>query len=99
MKASIHPTYFEEAQILCSCGSMFVTGSTKKEIHIEVCSKCHPLYTGEKRYIDTLGQVGKFQKKQEVAKQMSDARPSKKKIEDKKGDNQPKSLKELLMDM
>lgn len=99
MKAAIHPTYFEDAQVVCSCGVTFITGSTKKEIHIEVCSKCHPFFTGEKRYIDTLGQVGKFQKKQEVAKKIQETRPAKKKLDDKRAGNEPKSLKELLMGM
>lgn len=99
MKADLHPTYFPEAQVLCSCGNRFVTGSTKEEIRVEVCFKCHPLYTGEKRFVDTLGQVGKFQKKQERAKEMQAARPQKKFSKDDKRQNAPKSLRELLTEI
>jgi large subunit ribosomal protein L31 len=101
MRAAIHPTYFSEAQVVCSCGNMFTTGSTKQEIHVEICYKCHPLYTGEKRYVDTLGQVGKFQKKQERAEKIQAARPAPKpKAGDKKTpQQQPKSLRELLLEI
>ncbi len=96
MKSGIHPNYYSDAEVICSCGNTFKTGSTKQRIFVEVCSKCHPLYTGEKRYIDTLGQVGKFQKKQEAAQKFKAENPTKSKNSDKKK-NQPKSLRELLM--
>lgn len=99
MKADIHPTYFTDASVVCSCGNIFVTGSTKKEIRVEVCFKCHPLYTGEKRYVDTLGQVGKFQKKQEKAKQIQSTRPTQKENKGDKKQATPKSLRELLLEI
>lgn len=99
MKTQIHPTYFEDTLVVCSCGHSFVTGSTKKEIRVEVCFKCHPLYTGEKRYVDTLGQVGKFQKKQETAQKIRETLGPKKKKKEKKGDFRPKTLRELLSEM
>lgn len=101
MKVDIHPQYFLDTHVTCSCGNTFVTGSTKQEIRVEVCFKCHPLYTGEKRFVDTMGQVGKFQKKQERAEKIQSARPtSKPKVGDKKAvQQQPKSLRELLMEI
>lgn len=99
MKQHIHPQFYEEVKVSCSCGNSFVTGSTKQEIHVEVCHKCHPLYTGEKRYIDTLGQVGKFQKKQEIAKAQAEKRGLKKTKKIEKQDRKPKSLRELLTEL
>lgn len=65
MKEGIHPTYYENAVIRCACGNEVVVGSTKKSMTVEVCSKCHPFYTGELRRIgvDTSGRVEKFIKK------------------------------------
>ncbi len=66
MKKGIHPTYYEDAVIRCACGNVIVTGSTKKEIRVEVCSKCHPFYTGElkaRAALDAGGRVDKFVKK------------------------------------
>lgn len=63
MKKGIHPEYYQ-ATVTCVCGETFVTGSTKKEIRVEICSKCHPLFTGKQRIIvDSGGQVEKFQKR------------------------------------
>lgn len=69
MKQGIHPTYYEDATVICACGNTWKTGSTKKTIHTDVCSKCHPFYTGEQRIVDTEGQVDRFYKKLEVRKQ------------------------------
>jgi large subunit ribosomal protein L31 len=60
MKADIHPTYFPEAKVICACGNAFTVGSTVKEIHIELCSKCHPFYTGKQKLVDTARRVEKF---------------------------------------
>jgi large subunit ribosomal protein L31 len=62
MKDNIHPKY-EEATVTCGCGETFKTRSTKKEIQVEICSQCHPFYTGKQKLIDTAGCVEKFQKK------------------------------------
>jgi len=94
MKANIHPNYYQETVVFCNCGNTFVTGSTKKEIHVEVCYKCHPFYTGQHRYLDVKGRVESFQKKQEKAKQYQAKKPNKK--ETKKEEQRPKTLKELL---
>ncbi|MBI4332769.1 MAG: 50S ribosomal protein L31 [Chloroflexi bacterium] len=63
MKEKIHPKYFPEAKVVCACGNTFVTGSTRKELRVEICSKCHPFYTGEKRMMDAAGRVERFRKR------------------------------------
>jgi large subunit ribosomal protein L31 len=62
MKAEIHPKY-EEATIRCACGNVIKTRSTRKEMHINTCSACHPFYTGEAKFMDTEGRVERFQKR------------------------------------
>ena len=57
MKTGIHPTYYDEAQVVCSCGHTYVTGATKPELRVEICSNCHPFFTGEQRIVDTEGRV------------------------------------------
>jgi large subunit ribosomal protein L31 len=62
MKKGIHPLY-TEAKVICACGETFVTRATKKEIRIEICSKCHPFFTGKQKLLDTAGRVERFQKR------------------------------------
>lgn len=69
MKKDIHPKYFPDAVVICSCGNTWTTGSTRKEIRTDVCSKCHPYFTGEQRIVDSEGQVDRFYKKIEARKQ------------------------------
>jgi large subunit ribosomal protein L31 len=67
MKQGIHPTYYPDARVTCACGNTWSTGSTKKEIRVEICSKCHPLFSGEQaRIVDIEGQVDRFYKKLQV---------------------------------
>jgi large subunit ribosomal protein L31 len=63
MKQNIHPKYFEKATVRCACGNTFNVGSTKEFIEVEICSKCHPFYTGKEKMIDTMGRVEKFNKR------------------------------------
>ena len=63
MKENIHPTYYPDAQVICACGNTWTTGSTMKVIRTDICSNCHPFYTGEQRIVDTEGQVDRFYKK------------------------------------
>jgi len=63
MKKDIHPQYFKDAIIRCSCGKVYKIGSTKQEMHVEVCSACHPFYTGQDKIIDAAGRVEKFKKR------------------------------------
>lgn len=66
MKPDIHPKY-KETTIICACGAEFKTMSTVEELRIEVCSKCHPFFTGKRKYVDTAGRVEKFRKKYNLA--------------------------------
>jgi large subunit ribosomal protein L31 len=63
MKPKIHPEYYTDAKVICACGSTFTTGSTKKVLKVELCSKCHPFFTGEQRVVDTLGRVERFKRR------------------------------------
>ena len=62
MREGIHPDYYQ-ATVTCNCGNTFVTGSTKQEIHVEICSKCHPFFTGKQKLVDTGGRVDRFNKR------------------------------------
>ena len=65
MKKNIHPQYYDKAKVKCSCGNSFTIGSTKESIETEVCSSCHPFYSGKEKIIDAMGRVEKFKKKLE----------------------------------
>ncbi len=100
MKANIHPQYFA-AKVVCACGNTFVTGSTKSEIRVEICAACHPFFTGEMRFVDTLGRVERFQQKQKaivgkVVVKKSQKRLIKKQQEAQAEANKPKSIKEMM---
>lgn len=100
MKAVGHPKYYE-AKVTCACGNSFTVGSTKPEINVEICAKCHPFFTGEMRFVDTMGRVEKFQKKQAaiagktvVSKKMKKVLKQKAIEDEEKA--RPKSLKEMF---
>lgn len=84
--------FFADSKITCACGNSYVTGSTKKEIHVEICSNCHPFFTGQEKFVDTEGRVERFQR-------MKDAKveTKTKKAAEPKKDDRPKTLKEMLM--
>jgi large subunit ribosomal protein L31 len=63
MKPKIHPEYYNDAKVVCACGNTFTIGSTKKMMKVELCSKCHPFYTGEQRVVDTMGRVERFKRR------------------------------------
>jgi large subunit ribosomal protein L31 len=67
MKKDIHPAWYPDAKVTCICGNTFTVGSTKSEIHVDVCAKCHPFFTGEMKLIDTAGMVEKFQARKQKA--------------------------------
>ncbi len=67
MKPDIHPQYHPKAEVKCACGHKFVIGSTKPELSVEICSNCHPFYTGKEKLIDTAGRVEKFKARRESA--------------------------------
>lgn len=62
MKKDTHPKYYPNATVRCACGNTFTVGSTKEFIEVEICSKCHPFYSGKEKIIDTMGRVEKFRK-------------------------------------
>lgn len=100
MKANIHPNWNPESHIVCACGNSFIAGSTMDTIRVDICSNCHPLYTGAQRLVDTLGQVDRFIKKSEISKAKMEERKKilearENKIVEKKKDKP--SLKDLLM--
>jgi large subunit ribosomal protein L31 len=72
MKKEIHPTYFPEAKVTCACGETWTVGSTQEEIRVDICSACHPFFTGEQRIVDTEGQVDRFYKRLEARQRFID---------------------------
>lgn len=96
MKASVHPKYNEEAQVVCVCGNRFTVGSTKDLIQIELCYNCHPFYTGEQKFTDTRSTIKRFEDKRQKAATYQATQ--KKKADDSQKKNEgPKSLREMLM--
>ena len=63
MKTDIHPKYYPDARVICSCGNTFTVGATKAEIKVEICGACHPFYTGEQRIVDTEGRVERLRRR------------------------------------
>jgi large subunit ribosomal protein L31 len=73
MKNDIHPTYNSNVKIECVCGNEIITGSTQEKIKVDICSNCHPFYTGKQKLVDTAGRVEKFKAKQKAAKEHAEA--------------------------
>jgi large subunit ribosomal protein L31 len=100
MKANIHPNWNNEARVVCACGNTFTTGSTLPEIRVEICSACHPFFTGQQKFVDTLGQVERFERKKKESAAKAEER---KKIEEQRQlkvvakKSEKPSLKDLLM--
>ncbi len=100
MKANIHPNWYPETKVTCACGNSFITGSILPEIRVEICSNCHPFFTGAHKFVDSLGQVDRFIKKTEGSKLKQIER---KKIEEQRkqkievAKKERPSLKDLLM--
>lgn len=69
MREGIHPTYYPNARVTCTCGNSWLTGSTQEELHVNICSQCHPFYTGEQRIVDSVGRVERFVKRLEARQQ------------------------------
>jgi large subunit ribosomal protein L31 len=79
MKKDIHPKYHTDAKIVCACGNTFTTGSTKPEVRVEICSNCHPFYTGKQNLIDTAGTIDKFRRKASKAAEIKAGKAKQKK--------------------
>lgn len=97
MKSAIHPAWHNDTLITCSCGNTFVTGSTKASINVDICSACHPFFTGEMRFVDVQGRVEKFQAKMKQAEAYKSTIKTKKQTA--KNSQPAKSLKEMLEDL
>lgn len=95
MKQALHPQYFDQAQVICVCGHKWTTGSTQEVIHVELCSNCHPFYTGEQRFVDTASRIQKFQTRTETAKKYQVVNKEKKEAQRKQAEA-PKTLREML---
>jgi len=97
MKKDIHPKYFENAKVTCACGASFSVGSTQENIHVEICSQCHPFFTGKEKLLDTAGRVDKFKARMEAAKKyQATSQPKKEKAEKPE---EEKTLKKLKIDL
>lgn len=101
MKAVGHPTYYPEAKVTCACGNTFTVGSTKPEIYVEICAKCHPFFTGEMRFVDTMGRVERFQKTLRQAQGKTYVSKRQKKVLKKQEEEaaeaaRPKTIREML---
>jgi large subunit ribosomal protein L31 len=99
MKSNVHPNWYSDAKVTCSCGNTFVTGSIQSEIVVDICSKCHPFFTGEMRFVDRQGRVDKFMQKMQAAKAKQEAlaaKQSKSKKQDAQSNEPAKSYQTLL---
>jgi large subunit ribosomal protein L31 len=97
MQKNIHPQWHDDAKVTCSCGNTFTTGSTQEEIQIDICSECHPYFTGEMKFVDRQGRVDKFKQKMKQAQKKKKADDAKKKqqTQDDQEEDQ-KSYQEIL---
>ncbi len=99
MKGDIHPKWYEEATVRCACGNTFTVGATIPEINVEVCSNCHPFYTGQMKFVDTAGRVDAFKAKRAQAKKDVLSKAQRRKIKRlkriKEELERPESLTEL----
>lgn len=84
MKTGIHPKYFESVEIRCSCGNVIIAGSTKESMKTELCSKCHPFYTGQQKLVDTAGRVDKFAERMKKSAAMKEEAVHRKEAKKKK---------------
>lgn len=101
MKQKIHPQWHDDCKVTCACGNQFTTGSVLPEIQVEICSACHPFFTGEMKFVDTLGRVERFKQKQNEAQtkkyiKKSDRKKIKAEVEEKLAEQTPKSLQEMI---
>lgn len=97
MKDGAHPTYYSDAKVVCACGNTFTTGSTKSDIHVEICSNCHPFFTGEAKFVDTEGRVERFKRQTQEASQSVETLKKQKEGKTKKAEEKrPQTLKEMV---
>lgn len=82
MKNRIHPNWYHDAKVTCTCGNTFTTGSTQQEIEVDICSQCHPFFTGEMKFVDRQGRVDRFKQKMDQAKEKQEEARKKQKHKD-----------------
>ena len=87
MKSGIHPTYHDAVAVTCSCGRSFKVGSTEQALTVEVCSECHPFYTGKQKLVDSGGRIDKFRKRLQEAQKAEKNKPTRKKPRKKNSDD------------
>jgi len=103
VKKGIHPKVHTDTKVTCACGATFVTNSTLEAITIDICSACHPFYTGKAKFVDAEGRIEKFEKKAKIIKAKKDkaqasAKAKIKATKDNNANSTPKSLKDMLKD-
>lgn len=98
MKAKIHPQYYVEATVICACGNTFKIGSTVEVIHVELCSKCHPFFTGEQRFVDQKSVIQRFEERRKNAKSYQVEKAKKIQQKEDKQNSSSKSLREMLIE-
>lgn len=92
MKQGIHPKYFKDCQVSCACGNKFTTGSTLEKIEVNVCSKCHPYFTGQQKFVDIKGRIDKFKEKVSKGKKYQATKDTKSKKTKKNTNKEAKKL-------
>lgn len=99
MKANIHPKYYTNAKVTCACGKSFTIGATYPKLEVDVCSFCHPFYTGQMKYVDTAGRVDAFKEKQKKAKKQVLSKTQKRELKKRKRlereQKKPENLEEI----
>lgn len=98
MKKDTHPEYHEDATVTCACGNKIKVGSTQEKIDVEICSNCHPFYTGDDQLLDTAGRAEKFEKRRKSAKEKEKAKKGKKKKSSKSKEKEDKTEKEKMIE-
>lgn len=102
MQNDIHPQWFPQAKVTCACGNTFTIGSTQEEIQVDLCSACHPFFTGEMRLLDRQGRVDRFRQAQQAAQSSArggkKARRQKKQQQDDQGQQSLQSFKQILQE-
>ena len=96
MKQNLHPQWTHQCTVTCSCGNQFVTGASVDHLEVDICSACHPFFTGEMKFVDRQGRVEKFMKRQAAAQKLSSQRKAKTKKSNKQESN--KSYKQILQE-
>ncbi len=99
MKADIHPKWYPEAKVTCACGNTFTVGATLPEITVEICSNCHPFYTGQLKFVDTAGRVEKFKARQAAKTTKKVSKTEKRKLKKQRQIEEERERPETLTEL